>query len=45
MTTDEVVSKAVAKKCFEEELNNYNSVMVLSKNSISKINNLIGGQK
>lgn len=45
MSTEEPVSKAVAEKCFEEELNNYNSVVVLSKKSIEKVNNKLGVKK
>ena len=44
ITTDVLVSKEVAEKCFEEELNNYNSVVVLSKKSIEKVNNKLGGE-
>lgn len=44
ITNDILVSKEVAEKCFEEELNNYNSVVVLSKKSIEKVNNKLGGE-
>ena len=43
MTADETIAKAVAEKCYEEELNNYDSVIILSEDSIAKINNRIGG--
>ncbi len=44
MTKDETIAKAVAKKCFEEELSNYDSVSVLSEKSISKVNKLVRGE-
>lgn len=44
ITMDETIAKAVSKKCFEEELNNYESVSVLSDKSISKVNKLVMGE-
>ena len=44
LTTDKLVAKAVSEKCFEEELNNYDSVVVLSKDSINKVNKLMKGE-
>lgn len=44
ITMDETIAKAVSKKCFEEELNNYESVSVLSDKSISKVNKLVRGE-
>lgn len=41
LTTDELVAKAVSEKCFEEELNNYDSVAILSKDSLNKVNKLV----
>ena len=45
LSTDESVAKAVSEKCFNEELNNYNSVIILSKDSITKVNNLVKGEQ
>lgn len=44
MTTDETVAKAVAEQCYNEELENYDNVIVLSDKSISKINKQLRGE-
>lgn len=44
MTTDETVAKAVAEQCYNEELENYDKVIVLSDKSISKINKQLRGE-
>ena len=44
LTDSEIVAKVVSEKCFEQELNNYDNVIVLSKNSIDKINKLVKGE-
>lgn len=44
MTTDETVAKAVAEQCYNEELKNYDNVIVLSDKSISKINKQLRGE-
>lgn len=44
LTTDKLVARAVSEKCFEEELNNYDNVAVLSKDSIDKVNKLVRGE-
>ena len=45
LSTDSLVAKAVVEKCFTEELTDYNSVVVLSSDSISKINKYLKGNK
>ena len=44
MTTNELVAKAVAEQCYKEELENYDSVIVLSDKSISKVNKQVRGE-
>ena len=44
LMTDKYVAKIVAKKCFNEQLNNYDKVIVLSKKSIDKVNKLLRGE-
>lgn len=44
LTNSEAVAKVVSEKCFEQELNNYDNVIVLSKDSIDKINKLVKGE-
>ena len=44
LTNSETVAKVVSEKCFEQELNNYDNVIVLSKDSIDKINKLVEGE-
>ena len=45
LTDDTTVAKAVIEKCFSQELDDYNSVVVLSSDSISKINKYLKGNK
>jgi uncharacterized pyridoxamine 5'-phosphate oxidase family protein len=42
LTTSDTVAEAVVKKCFEEEKNNYDNVVVLSNKSTKKINSKLG---
>lgn len=44
LTNDVLVAKIVSEKCFEEELNNYDSVVVLSNDSIEKVNKIMKGK-
>ena len=44
MTTIELVAKAVADQCYNEELENYDNVIVLSDKSISKVNKQLRGE-
>lgn len=44
LTMYEDVATAVSKKCFEEEFNNYDNVVILSNSSISKVNMLLKGE-
>ncbi len=44
INSDEIISKKVAEECLNNEINNYDSVIILSDNSVKKINSKLGGK-